>query len=242
MLKTFRLLVILFGMFAVTGCSNLIQKPESQWTVEEFYDRAKSEFDNGQWKSAIEFYEKLKANFPYGDYAEQAYLELAYAYYRYDEPLSAIRELDEFIRLYPRHQQLAYAYFLKALAADSINRSWLDRIVTDPANRDIQSTQQALRAYQEIIQRFPNTDYAIAAKQRIVIITNRLARRDLQVAQFYYERQAYLAAASRAQRIIEEYPNSQSSRDALVMLRKAHQKMGLDQTAADIQQVIELNR
>lgn len=242
MLKTFRLVVIMFGLVTITGCSNLIQKPESQWTVEEFYDRAKSEFDNSQWNSAIEFYEKLKANFPYGDYAEQAYLELAYAYYRYGEPLSAIRELEEFIRLYPRHPQLPYAYFLKALSADSINRSWLDRFITDPANRDIQSTQQALSAYQEIIQRFPNTDYAIAAQQRLVIITNRLARRDLQVAQFYYERKAYLAAATRAQRVIEEFPNSQSSREALVMLRQAHQKMGLDETAVDIQQVIELNR
>lgn len=242
MLKTLSLVVILFSVINLSGCANLIQKPETSWTVEEFYERAKAEFDNSQWSSAIEFYEKLKANFPYGDYAEQAYLDLAYAYYQYDEPLSAIRELEEFIRLYPRHPQRPYAYFLKALSADSINRSWLDRFVTDPANRDTESTLQALRAYQEVINRFPNSDYAAASQQRIIIITNRLARRDLQVANFYYSRKAYLAAATRAQRVIEQYPNAQSSREALIMLRKAHQKLGLDESAAEIQQVIELNR
>lgn len=239
MIKLFSLTILIA---ILSGCSALLPKPETDWTVEEFYDRAKSDFDDSQWSGAIEYYEKLKANFPYGDYAEQAYLELAYAYYRYDEPLSAMRELDEFIRLYPKHPQLAYAYYLKALAADSINSSWLDRFVTDPANRDTKSTLEAYRAYQEVITRYPNSQYAIVAKQRLIMITNRLARRDLIVAQYYFKRGAYLAAANRAQAVLESYPRSHSVRPALALLHESYTKLGMTENAKQIEQIIEFNR
>lgn len=236
-----RNLSLILLMTLLTGCSSLLLKPESEWTVEEFYQKAKSEFDSRQWSVAIEYYEKLKANFPYGDYAEQAYLELAYSYYRYDEPLSAIRELDEFIRIYPRHSELAYAHYLKAVAADSINRSWLDKHITDPANRDIKSTMQAYQAYQLVIDRFPDSRYAKASQDRLIVITNRLARSELQIAEYYYKRKAYLAAANRANTVIEQYPLSQSTRPALKLLKSSYEKLGMEENAASVQAVIDLN-
>lgn len=236
-----KLLSIALLTVFLSGCASLFNQSEDDWTVEQFYERAKSELDSRQWSKAIEYYEKLKANYPYGDHAEQAYLELAYAYYRYDEPLSAMRELDEFIRLYPRHSQLPYAYYLKALAAESINRSWLDRFVTDPASRDTQSTLEAYRAYQEVITRFPDSQYAVISKQKLVILTNRLARRDLEVANYYYRRGAYLAAANRAQTVLEDYPRSQSTRQALRLLYDAYQKLDMPENAHQIRAILEHN-
>lgn len=238
MLRIFSIILILS---ISTGCSSIFKKPESEWTVEEFYQKAKGEFDSGQWKMAIEYYEKLKANFPYGDHAEQAYLELAYAYYRYDEPLSAIRELDEFIRIYPRHPELAYAHYLKAIATDSLNRSWLDKFITDPAQRDAKSVLESYRAYQQVIQRFPNSPYTQASQARLVVLTNQLARREMEIAQFYYKRGAYLAAANRATAVIEHYPRSQSNVPALKLMLSAYQKLGMEENARSVQQILDLN-
>lgn len=241
MLRIFCLSLILAFLAPLSGCSSLLLKPESEWTVEDYYQKSKSEFDSGQWSVAIEYYEKLKANFPYGTHAEQSYLELAYAYYRYDEPQSAIRELDEFIRLYPKHSELAYAHYLKAVASDSINKGWLDKFITDPASRDSKSSQEAYRAYQEVVLRFPDSQYAQASQQRLIILTNRLARRELQVANYYYKRKAYLAAANRAEAAIVSYPLAQSNKAALKLMKSAYEKLGMTSHANTIEEVQKYN-
>lgn len=242
MLRTLSLLIFTAFFISLTsGCSSLLVKPESEWTVEEFYEKAKNEFDSSQWSIAIEYYEKLKANFPYGLYAEQSYLELAYSYYRYDEPQSSIRELEEFIRLYPRHSQLDYAYYLKAVAADSINQSWLDKYITDPANRDAKSSRQAYRAYQEVIEKFPDSVYAKPSQQRLIILTNRLARGQLQVAEYYFKRKAYMAAATRTKQLLEDFPLAQTNLKALKLLKASYEKLGMQGNADSVQAVIDQN-
>lgn len=226
----------------LTGCSSLIEKDESKWTVKEFYDHAKEAYNSEQWETAIKYYEKLQSYFPYGKYAEQSYLELAYAYYKYDEPESAKRELAEFIRLYPKHRAIPYALYLKALAADSINKSWFDSWLTDPAYRDMASTQDAYQDYLALITRFPTSKYAEASKKRIIILRNRLARHEYQVAEYYFKRKAYLAAANRAEAVIKHYPRSIVNLDALEMMRDSYQKLGMTTNANDVQKVIDLNK
>lgn len=232
--------LILIPLLFLQGCS-LIQKDESEWTVQEFYEAAKEAFDDGQWDTATQYYEKLKAYFPYGKYAEQSYLELAYSYYKYDEPESAIRELNEFIRTYPKHSALPYAYYLKALASDSINRSWLDSWLSDPARRDMSSTVQAYNAYQEVLKRFPDSAYAPAARTRSISLRNRLARHEYQVALYYFEREAYLAAANRAKMIIENYPRSRVNLKALELMKNSYTRLGMHENAKNTQEVINLN-
>ncbi|BBP45762.1 hypothetical protein THMIRHAS_11350 [Thiosulfatimonas sediminis] len=220
----------------------MIDKPDEDKTVAEFYEDATSAFEAEQWDAAIEEYEKLKAYFPYGSYAEQSYLELAYAYYRYDEPESAIRELEEFMRLFPKHEELAYAYYLRALAADSITRSWLDKFITDPATRDAKSADRAYGYYTDLINRFPNTDFARQASQRLLVLRNQMARHEVQVAQFYLEREAYLAAANRARRVLEDYPNAAETGEAIRILAYSYDKMGMTQNRDDALKVYSLNR
>ncbi|WP_373020224.1 outer membrane protein assembly factor BamD [Thiomicrorhabdus sp.] len=228
--------------FSLQGCSSLLEKPDSEMTVEEFYTEATTAFADGSWDTAIQYYEKLKAYFPYGSYAEQSYLELAYAYYKYSEPESAIRELEEFIKLYPKHKSLAYAYYLRAVAADSIVKSWLDPFVTDPAHRDMKSSARAFSYYEELVKRFPDTQYAENAKQRMIIIRNRMARHELQVAKFYYAREAYLAAANRCRVIIEDYPRTVVNLQALELMKESYAALGMEQNYADVQKVQEFNQ
>lgn len=224
----------------IQGCS-LAVKDESEWTVQDFYQNAKDGLDTKRWDVAIQYYEKLKAFYPYGKYAEQSYLELAYAYYSYNEPESAKRELDEFIRLYPKHTALPYAYYLKALASDSINKSMFDDWFRDPAKRDMSSTKDAYQAYLRLIKAFPKSEYAKDAKRRIVVLHNRIARHELQVGQYYYDREAYLAAANRAQQIIEQFSDTTVNHKALVLLRDSYIKLGMTQNAQDTQKVLDYN-
>ena len=244
-MKKTLLTLMLVSSLSLQGCStlnSLIEKPDDEKTVEEFYTDATEAFQDQQWDVAIQNYEKLKAYFPYGRYAEQTHLELAYAYYRYDEPESAILEMEEFIRLYPKHKNIAYAYYLKALAADSIIRSWLDNFLTDPATRDVKSAQRAYRYYTDLITLYPDSKYASVASKRLVILRNQMARHELKVAQFYYNKEAYLAAANRAKYIIENYSRSASTIDALEMMNQSYRKLGMEEVQMDVAQVYDLNK
>lgn len=244
-MKKTLLSLMLVSSLGLTGCStlnSLIEKPDDEKTVEEFYTDATEGFADQQWDVAIQNYEKLKAYFPYGPHAEQSHLELAYAYYRYDEPESAILELEEFIRLYPRHEELAYAYYLKALAADSIIRSWLDNFITDPATRDVKSAKRAYKYYTDVITRFPDSRYATASSKRLVILTNQMARHEIHVAKYYFKKEAYLAAANRARYVIENYEQSASTIDAIEIMNKSYGMLGMDTIAVDTAKVYELNK
>ncbi len=240
------LLSVLFILLAtLQGCSSvhsLIAKEDSEKSAEEFYEAATTAFKSGLWDAAIKEYEKLKSFYPYGPYTEQSYTELAYAYYRYNEPESAIRELDEFMRLYPKHPHIDYALYLKALAAESINKSWLDKWVTDPASRDTQSALRAFNYYNELIKRFPDSRYAPEARQRLIVLQNQMARHELLIAKFYFNKQAYLAAANRATYILENYPQSVVTLDALILLEHAYTRLEMPEIAHNIRQVMLLNQ
>jgi len=242
MKKTLPALFLAFSLSGCTTLSGLIEKPDDEKSVEEFYADATYGFEDEQWDVAIQNYEKLKAYFPYGPYAEQTHLELAYSYYRYDEPEAAILELNEFIRLYPKHKELPYAYYLKALAADSIIRSWLDNYITDPATRDVKSAKRAYSYYTDVITQFPDSQYATASGKRLVILRNQMARHELKVAEYYFEREAYLAAANRGRYILENYALSASVLDALKMMENAYTKLGMHDMASDLAKVYELNK
>ena len=243
-MKKTLLSTLLITTLSLQGCSSLsalAEKPDSEKTVEEFYRSATIAFEEGRWDGAITEYEKLKSFFPYGDYAEQTYLELAYAYYKYDEPESAIRELEEFIRLFPKHPELAYAYYLKALSADSINLSWLDKFITDPASRDSKSTLRAFRYYSELLEKFPNSDYAAKSSERLIILRNQMARHEYQVAEFYFKKQAYLAAANRGRYILENYPRAAVTLETLKLLERAYSQLKTPEIMNDVKRVYELN-
>ncbi len=244
-MKKTLLSALIIATLSLQGCSSLtslVAKEDSEKTAEDFYSSATVAFKASMWDTAIKEYEKLKSFYPYGDYTEQSYTELAYAYYRYSEPESAIRELDEFMRLFPKHPNVDYALYLKALAADSINKSWLDKFITDPASRDTKSALRAAQYYTDLIKRFPDSRYTVEASKRLVVLKNQMARHELLVAQFYFDKQAYLAAANRATYILENYPQAVITLDTLILLDQTYQKLEMPEIAQDVQQVIALNK
>ncbi len=244
-MKKTLLSTLFIALLSLQGCSSitsLVAKEDSEKSAEEFYNSATIAFKAGMWDAAIKEYEKLKSYYPYGDYTEQSYTELAYAYYRYNEPESAIRELDEFARLFPKHPNIDYALYLKALSAESINKNWLDKWITDPADRDTQSALRAFQYYSELVKRFPNSRYTEKANQRLIVLRNQVARHEFHVAEFYFNKQAYLAAVNRATYILENYPQSVVTQETLMLLEQAYTKLEMPEVAHNVRQVMALNQ
>lgn len=235
------LILLLVLALTLSGCStlsNLVEKPESQWTVSDYWQHLKEAYDNEQWEQTINYGEKLLAYYPYGKEAEQAYLYLAYAYYKWDEPQSAIRTLNEFIRLYPKHRALPYAYYLRARASESMVKSWFDKFLTDPARRSAEILRQTLKYYQAILEKFPHSRYADIARKKVVIYYNRLARHEYHVAEFYFEKGAYLATANRVNDLLKTYPRAMVTQDALKLMAAAYDRLGMDVQADHVREVL----
>ncbi len=229
------LLVLLLG-----ACAGVEKKQE--WSAQRYYQEAKSALDARDYESAIRYYEELKAAYPYGEYAEQADLDIIYAYYKGEEPESAIAAADNFIKQHPRHPKVDYAYYLRGLASFSQGESFLNELFDqDPTQRDPSHLRRSFNYFSELVRKFPDSRYRADALQRMKHLYNSLARHEIHVARFYLEREAYLAAANRAKYVVEHYQNSPSVAEALAIMERAYRSMGREGLADDARRVLKLN-
>ncbi|MDR2877662.1 MAG: outer membrane protein assembly factor BamD [Chromatiales bacterium] len=235
-------LITLLVATLLTGCASQRALEEAQHDPAKLYQLGREALDGGHYETAISHFEKLSSLFPFGEYAQQAQLDTAYAYYRNNEPDSAIAAAEQFIKTYPRHPDLDYAYYLRGLANFGQTSDSLDKLLrSDPAERDPRSALDSFRYFAELIRRFPDSRYAGDAMQRMVHLKNYLARHELYVADHYMRRGAYVAAASRARYVIENYPRTASVPQALEILAQAYDRLGLDELAAATRRVQSAN-
>ncbi len=212
------------------------------WSAQKLYGEAKNSLNKRDYETAIEYYEKLEARYPFGKYAQQAMLEVAYAYYKSDEPDSAIAATERFIRTYPRHPHVDYAYYLQGLANFNRGKGLVEKYLPqDPAQRDPGAALQSFGDFSELVRRFPDSKYAADAAQRMRFLRNNLAEYEVHVADYYIRRGAYLAAANRANYVIEHYQRTPAVPDALVVMAKAYKILGLDELSRDALRVLRLN-
>jgi outer membrane protein assembly factor BamD len=209
---------------------------------EALYERGKTALDNGYYETAIRHYQELSTRFPFGDHAQQAQLDTAYAYHRLNQPESAIATAEQFIKTYPRHPNVDYAYYVRGLANFGQTRGALDDwLRADPARRDPRSALDSFRYFSELVTRYPDSPYAEDAVQRMVHLRHYLARHELYVADYYMRRGAWVAAANRARYVIETYPRTPAVEEALRLMARAYDKLGLDDLAATAHRVLETN-
>lgn len=239
------LTVFLIGS-VLTGCSMFGGKEFDEtenWSASKTYAAAASEMDSGNYKRAIELYEKLEARYPFGRYAMQAQLDVAYANYRAEEPEAAIAAADRFIKLYPQNPFVDYAYYLKGIVNYNRSVGFLDKYVPmDVSQRDPGAALDAFADFSELVKRFPDSKYAEDSRQRMVYLRNNLARNEVNVARYYMKRGAYVAAANRANYVIEHFQRTSAVEDALVTLVEAYRALGEQKLAADAQRVLDINR
>jgi outer membrane protein assembly factor BamD len=240
----------LAATLALGGCGLLpeVQDETAGWSAQRIYAEAKDELNSGNYERAVKLFEALESRYPFGRYAQQAQLEVAYAYYKDNEPISAIAACDRFIKLHPNHPNVDYAYYLKGLANfnDDLgilgNLSMLGiREAQDMSERDPRAAREAFLTFKELVTRFPESKYADDATARMKYLVNALAGNEVHVAKYYLKRQAYVAAANRAKEVLKTYPEAPALEEALAIMVVSYDKLGLTDLRDDAQRVLTLN-
>jgi outer membrane protein assembly factor BamD len=226
------------------GCGILpeVQDETKDWSADRLYSEARSSLSAGSYGEAIKYYEKLEARYPFGKYAQQAQLEIAYAYYQDEEPDAALAALDRFIKLNPRHPNVDYAYYLKGVVNFNRGQGLVERYLPqDPAERDPGAGLAAFEDFSELVRLYPDSSYAGDARQRMLYLRNNLAEYEVRVADYYMRREAYVAAANRARYVVENYDRTPAVPGALVVMAKAYKLLGLDPLSQDALRVLRHN-
>jgi outer membrane protein assembly factor BamD len=235
--------VALLVALAVGGCGMLpeVQKDETTaWSADRLYNEAHGALVEGNYTRSIKLFETLESRFPYGRYAQQAILESAYANYRAGETAASVAACDRFIRTYPNHPNVDYAYYLKGLVHFREDQGLLGYVYElDLSEREPKAMRESFAAFKELSTKFPDSRYTVDAIDRMRYLTNSLALYDVKVARYYYNRGAYVAAVNRAQTAITTYPRTPASEDALDVLAKSYDKLGLPQLRDDAERILK---
>ena len=233
-------LSMLAAMLCVTGCRK--DRDLQDQSAQELYEKGKTAIDDGAWDRAIQAYKALQTRYPFGRYAEQSMIDLSYAYYKRGATENALSNLDRFIRTYPAHPNVDYAYYLKGLVNFEQNLGLLENMMPSRIwDRDQSMAQDSFQDFNELIRRFPDSRYVPDARQRMVFLRNNLAAYEVIVAEYYMRRKAYIAAANRARYALEVYPNTPQTEDALVVLHKAYSELELIELADGAMEVLAMN-
>lgn len=208
----------------------------------QLYDKAHSQMTRGNWSGAETSFKRLVAQYPYGDYTEQAMVETAYAQYKAGKHEEAISSIDRFIRTYPTHRLTSYMYYLRGLVNSSRDTVFLQRVWRlDASRRDLATPTQAYNDFSIVVDRYPNSRYAADAGKRMADLRNMFARHELDVALYYLRRTAYVASAARAKHLLETYPQSIYQNDAVATMAAAYTGLGNETLAADAKRVLQQN-
>jgi outer membrane protein assembly factor BamD len=238
-----RLVALLLAATLVTGCagrSATDNEDEFAGVAErELYEEARDALDRGRYTTAISRLEALDTHYPFGRHAEQAQLELIYAYYEAGDWEAARAAASRFIRLHPTHPQADYALYMRGLAAWQAGRFSLERLrLIDISKRDLGASRDAYSDFRELVSRYPDSEYAPDAEQRIVYLRNLLARQELHIADFYLRKGAYLAAVERGRWVVENYPETAATRDALAVMVEGYLGLEMRDRAREVLKVL----
>ncbi|MDP1644685.1 MAG: outer membrane protein assembly factor BamD [Thiobacillus sp.] len=236
--------VLLAAALILGGCGLLpeVKDETTAWSAQKLYAEAKDNLNSGNYERAVKLFETLESRYPFGRYAQQAQLEIAYAYYKDNEPISAIAACDRFIKLHPNHPNVDYAYYLKGLANFNDDLGLLGNLVNqDLSERDPRAARDAFLAFKELVTHFPDSKYAADSTARMKYLVNALAGNEIHVAKYYLKRKAWVAAANRAKEVLKTYPEAPALEEALAIMVVAYDKLKLTDLRDDAQRVLTLN-
>ena len=238
------LLIALAVLLILTGCAGSEgQKDDTDiWSESKLYSEGTDKLNDGDFAKCGKYFDKLEARFPFGPYSQQAQINAAYCYWKAQEQTQALVAIDRFIKLHQGSPNLDYAYYLKGLITFNDDLGWLGKFTgQDLSERDPKAAKEAFESFKIVVERFPNSKYAPDALDRMRYIVNSLAEADVIVARFYYQRGAYLAAANRAQLVIRDYDRAPAVEEALYILYKSYEKLGMVDLSSDTARVFKLN-
>jgi len=222
------------------GASNT--DPTANWSAERLYEEAKESVNAGNWNEARTHLNAIEARYPFGVYAQQALLDLAYVNWRDEEPEQALATIARFEQLYPNHRAADYMLYLKGLVTFTPASAFLSNITQqEPAERDPKGLRRSYDAFNELLERFPESTYARDARARLTWLVNTIAMNEVYTARYYLERSAYLAAVNRAQTVITDFQSAPAAEQALYIMVQAYDKLGLTDLRDDARRVLLAN-
>lgn len=236
------IIALLIG-WGVAGCGLFGDEDETKgWSASKLYSEAKSNLNDKNYDTAIKYYQKLESRYPYGRFAQQAQIEIAYAHYKDNEPALAVAAADRFIKLHPNHPNVDYVHYLKGLANFNEDLGILGFIShQDLSERDPRAAADAFEAFKELVNRFPDSKYAPDALARMKYLVNALAAHEIHVARYYLKRGAHVAAVNRAQHALKTYPHAPANEEGLVILVRAYDALGMKDLRDDAERVMLKN-
>lgn len=235
---------VLIGALLAGGCGLLPDQVDETtgWNAQRLYSEAKTSMSEGAYDRAVTLFEKLEARYPYGRFAQQAQIEVAYAYFKQGEQALALAAADRFIRLHPNHPNVDYAYYLKGLINFNENLGLLANLSRqDLSERDPKGAREAFDSFRELVERFPDSRYADDSRARMQYLVNSLASHEVHVARYYYNRGAYVASINRAQTAVTNFPQAPAIEEALFLLVKSYDALGMPQLRDDAERVMRTN-
>jgi outer membrane protein assembly factor BamD len=216
--------------------------PTRAWTVEKLYAEAKYEMSLRNWTTAIKHYERIESRYPFGRFAQQSQIELAYVHWRNEDPALALAVIDRFIKQYPNHPSVDYMYYLKGRINFNDDLGITGLISNqDLSERDPKAAADAFVAFKDLVSRFPDSKYGPDALSRLNYLVNTLARNEIHVARYYMKRRAFVAAANRAQFVLKQYPGAPAGEEALWIMVQAYAAAGLHDLSEDARRVLDKN-
>jgi outer membrane protein assembly factor BamD len=239
-------LLLVIALAATSGCASSRKDKlgsDPSETARFLFERSNKQLASGNFTSAITGFEALTAVYPFSEEARQSQLSLLYAYWRNDQPDSAVTAADRFILENPTHPRVDYALYIKGLARFPRSAGPLERLFRADLNqRPPGDMQNSFNTFAQLLQQFPDSEYAADARQRMIYLRNRLAAHELAVADFYLQRHAHVAAINRSRYLIENYQETPSVMPALRIMAEAYDNLGLPELAEDTRKVIAANR
>ena len=227
--------------FALAGCGLFpeVKDETADWSADRLYSTAHDAMMQGNYTRATKLFEQLEARFPYGRYAQQAILESAFANWRAGETAAAVAQADRFIRTYPNHPNVDYAYYLKGLVHFREDQGILGYVYElDLAERDPKEMRASYAAFKELTTRFPDSQYYQDSVARMRYLVNAMATYEVNVANYYYRRGAFVASANRAQGALVNYPETPANERALDILRNSYRNLNLVQLSDDTDKIL----
>jgi len=235
--------MVLLMAALLTACGTTGERdPTADWTAEQLYRDAREEVSAGNWAQARTRLEALESRYPFGNYAQQALIDLAYVNWRDSEPEQALATIDRFQQQYPDHPGTDYMLYLKGIITftppSAVLSKWTNQ---DPSERDPKGLRESWVSFNELVTRYPESQYATDASRRMTWLVNTLAQNEVHAASYYYRRGAYVAAANRAQNMLTEFDGVPIAEKALAIMVLSYEKLGLPDLASDARRVLDQN-
>ena len=243
MLKKSHLLLPLTLVLALlAGCSSTDKEKVPDEPPEKLFQQAQEKLDSGNYNKAVELLEALDSRYPFGPYSAQVQLDLIYAYYKDGDTAHAIANIDRFLRLNPTHKDVDYVYYMRGLTNMQADYNFFHHTFgMDRSDRDPSYARQAFRDFKVVLNNYPQSQYAADSRARMVSLKDRLAKYDLSVAEYYWKRGAWIAAANRCKGIVENFNDTPSTEAALEIMVKSYDKLEMNDLSRNARKVLAAN-